>query len=108
MGKDSPSFTPHEDHRDGLIIINSEKIILTGRKLDQKVYRRHTGYPGGLKETSARQYMETRPEKIVREAILGMLPKTRLGDRVARRLKIYAGPVHPHAVQKPVEVHLNR
>lgn len=108
MGKDTPSFTPHEDHRDGLIIINSEKIVLTGRKLDQKVYRRHTGYPGGLREVSARRYMETRPQEIVREAILGMLPKTRLRDRMARRLKIYTGPAHPHAVQKPVEIHLNR
>ncbi len=108
MGKTSPDYTPHEDHRDGLIIINSEKVVLTGRKLDEKVYRRHTGYPGGLKEVTARRYMETRPQELVRNAILGMLPKTRLGDRMARRLKVYCGPTHPHAVQKPVEVRLDR
>lgn len=107
MGKNSPDYTPHEDHRDGLIIINSEKIVLTGRKLDAKVYRRHTGYPGGLKEITARRYMETRPQELVRNAIVGMLPKTRLGDRMARRLKVYNGPMHPHAVQKPVEVRLD-
>lgn len=100
-GKYSPSYTPHADHRDGLIIINSEKVLLTGRKLDQKVYRRHTGYPGGLKEISARKLMATNPQEVVREAIRGMLPKTRLGDRLARRLRIYAGPVHPHPMQEP-------
>lgn len=106
MGKDCPDFTPHEDHREGLIIINSEKIVLTGRKLDQKVFRRHTGYPGGLKEVPARRVMETKPQELIREAILGMLPKTRLGNRLARRLKVYNGPSHPHAVQKPLEVRL--
>lgn len=108
MGKDSPDFTPHEDHREGLIVVNSEKIILTGRKLDQKFYRRHSGYPGGLREVRARVYMETKPQEMVRLAIRGMLPKTRLGDRVARRLKVYAGPAHPHAVQKPEEARLGR
>lgn len=108
MGKDSPDFTPHEDHREGLIIINSEKIILTGRKLDQKVYRRHSGYPGGLKEVSARVYMESKPQEIVREAVRGMLPKTRLGDRIARRLKVYTGSTHPHTGQRPAEAHLGR
>ncbi|MGH9377199.1 MAG: 50S ribosomal protein L13 [Terriglobia bacterium] len=108
MGKDCADYTPHEDHRDGLIILNSEKIVLTGRKLENKVYRHHTGYPGGLKEISARKLMETHPEKIIREAIRGMLPKTRLGARMAARMKIYRGPAHPHAVQKPVEVNLGR
>ena len=108
MGKDSPDYTPHEDHREGVIVVNSDKIVLTGRKLDSKIYRRHTGYPGGLKEVTARRYMETKPQELVRDAIQGMLPKTRLGNQVARRLKIYAGPVHPHTVQKPEEVHLNR
>jgi large subunit ribosomal protein L13 len=102
MGKYSPNFTPHADHRDGVIIVNSEKVLLTGRKLDEKIYRRHTGYPGGLKEMSARTLMATRPQEAVREAIRGMLPKTRLGDRLARRLRIYRGPTHPHGVQKPV------
>ncbi|MGH9405906.1 MAG: 50S ribosomal protein L13 [Terriglobia bacterium] len=108
MGKDCPDFTPHEDHRDGLIIVNSEKVVLTGRKLDNKIYRRHTGYPGGLKEVSARKLSETNPGILLREAIRGMLPKTRLGARMAARLKIYRGPVHPHAVQKPLEARLTR
>ena len=100
-GKNSPDYTPHVEHRDGLIIVNAEKVRLTGRKLEQKVYRHHTGYPGGLKEISAREYLATKPEHMVREAILGMLPKTRLGDRMARRLKVYVGPTHPHAGQRP-------
>ncbi len=106
MGKDCPDFTPHEDHREGLIIINSEKVVLTGRKLDQKFFRRHTGYPGGLKEITARRVMETRPQALIREAILGMLPKTRMGNQLARRLKVYKGPSHSHAAQKPLEVRL--
>lgn len=107
-GKDSVNYTPHVEHRHGLIIINAEKIRLTGRKLDQKRYRHHTGYPGGLKEVSAREYLATKPERMVREAILGMLPKTRLGDRIARRLKVYVGSAHPHAGQKPGLVSLSR
>ena len=100
-GKDWPDFTPHVDHRDGLIIVNAEKVRLTGRKLDDKIYRHHTGYPGGLKEISARDYLAAKPERLVREAIVGMLPKTRLGDRMSTRLKVYAGPTHPHAGQRP-------
>jgi large subunit ribosomal protein L13 len=100
-GKTAADFTPHADHRDGVIIINAEKVRLTGNKLDQKVYRHYTGYPGGLREISARKVMATRPERILREAIRGMLPKTRLGDRMAVRLKIYTGADHPHGAQKP-------
>jgi large subunit ribosomal protein L13 len=100
-GKDCPDFTPYVEHRDGLIIINAEKVRLTGRKLDEKIYRYHTGYPGGLKETSARDYLAARPDKLVRQAIVGMLPKTRLGNRMSTRLKVYAGPTHPHAGQRP-------
>lgn len=107
-GKDRPDFTPHVDPRDGVIVINAEKVRLTGRKLDQKFYRHYTGYPGGLRETSARQVLETRPDRLVRDAILGMLPKTRLGDRMARRLKVYAGSAHPHAAQKPEQLSLDR
>ncbi|MGH9359641.1 MAG: 50S ribosomal protein L13 [Terriglobia bacterium] len=107
MGKDCSDYTPHEDHREGVIVVNSEKVVLTGRKLDSKVYRHHTGYPGGLKEVAARKIMETKPQQMLREAIRGMLPKTRIGDQVARRLRVYAGPVHPHSVQKPEEAHLN-
>ncbi len=108
MGKASPDYTPHEDHRDGLIIINSEKVLLTGRKMDQKIYRRHTGYPGGLKEISARQYLASRPTAMVWEAVRGMLPKSRLGDRMAARVRVYAGPSHPHEGQKPELANLKR
>jgi large subunit ribosomal protein L13 len=107
-GKANPDFTPHADHRDGVIVINAEKVRLTGKKLDQKMYRHYTGYPGGLRETSARHYLETKPERLVREAILGMLPKTRLGDRIAGRLKVYVGPTHPHTAQKPELLSLGR
>ena len=107
-GKSAADFTPHVDHRDGVIIINAEKIRLTGKKLDQKLYRHYTGYPGGLREISARKVMETRPERILREAIRGMLPKTRLGDRMAVRLKVYTGAEHPHSAQRPEAVTFNR
>jgi large subunit ribosomal protein L13 len=101
MGKNSPDYTPHTDHRDGVIVVNAEKIRLTGKKLDDKMYRHFSGYPGGLKEISARRYLETRPDRLVRDAIVGMLPKTRLGDRLAKRIKVYAGAAHPHQAQKP-------
>lgn len=106
IGKDFPDWAPSSDHREGIIIINAEKVRLTGRKLEQKFYRRYTGYPGGLKEVSARRLMETKPEELVREAILGMLPKSRLGNRLATRLKVYAGPVHPHQAQNPLPVRM--
>ena len=107
-GKDSPDYTPHQDHRSGLIIINAEKIRLTGKKLDDKVYRHTTGYPGGLKEITARKVFEKRPESLVREAILGMLPKNRWHDRLARRLKVYVGNTHPHSAQSPETLSLAR
>ena len=100
-GKDSPDYTPHADHRSGLIIVNAEKVRLTGKKLDDKIYRHTTGYPGGLKEVSARHVMETHPERLLREAIYGMLPKNTWRDRLDRRLKVYVGPQHPHAAQTP-------
>ena len=101
MGKNSPDYTPHSDHRDGVIVINAEKIRLTGNKLDDKMYRHYTGYPGGLREITARRYMETQPGRLVRDAIVGMLPKTRMGDRLAKRIKVYVGTAHPHQAQKP-------
>lgn len=107
-GKDSPDYTPHADHRSGLIIINAEKIRLTGKKLDQKLYRHTTGYPGGLKEITARQLSAAKPTALLREAIRGMLPKTRMGDRLAGRLKVYVGPTHPHAAQTPELLSLGR
>ncbi len=100
-GRSSPDYTPHVDHRDGIIIINAEKVSLTGKKLDDKAYRHYTGYPGGLKEISARQLLATHPERLIRDAVLGMLPKSRLGSRLAGRLKVYKGPAHPHAAQEP-------
>ena len=105
-GKDSPDYTPHADGRDGIIIVNAEKVRLTGRKLEQKVYRRYTGYPGGLREIGARELMEKRPESLIREAILGMLPKTRMGSRLSGRLRVYAGSQHPHQAQKPETITL--
>jgi large subunit ribosomal protein L13 len=106
IGKNSPDWTPHSDHREGIIVINAEKVRLTGRKLQQKVYRRYSGYPGGLKEISAQRLLETRPEQVIREAVLGMLPKSRLGSRLATRLRVYAGPNHPHQAQNPVPARL--
>ena len=108
MGKDSPDYSPHQDHRSGLIVINAEKIRLTGKKLDDKIYRHTTGYPGGLKEVTAREIFEKRPDGLIREAILGMLPKNRLHSRLARRLKVYAGSVHPHNAQSPEPLALAR
>lgn len=107
-GKSAADYTPHADHRDGIIIINAEKVRLTGRKLEQKMYRHYTGYPGGLREIAARDYLASKPERVIREAILGMLPKSRMGDRLATRLKVYAGPTHPHQAQKPEPVALER
>ena len=100
-GKARPDFTPHAEPRDGVIVVNAEKVRLTGKKLDEKMYRHFTGYPGGLREITARRYMETRPDRLVRDAIVGMLPKTRMGDRLAKRIKVYVGTAHPHQAQKP-------
>jgi large subunit ribosomal protein L13 len=108
MGKNSPDYTPHVDHRSGLIIINAEKIRLTGKKLDDKVYRHTTGYPGGLREITARKLFETQPERLLREAIYGMLPKNRWRDRLTKRLKVYVGSAHPHAGQSPQALSLAR
>jgi large subunit ribosomal protein L13 len=100
-GRAFPDYTPNVEHRDGLVIVNAEKVRLTGKKLDQKMYRHFTGYPGGLREVSARTLLMARPERLLREAIEGMLPKNRLGDRIAKRLKVYAGSSHPHTAQNP-------
>jgi large subunit ribosomal protein L13 len=101
MGKTKPSFTPFMDTGDHVIVLNAEKVKLTGRKEDTKVYRHFTGYPGGLVETSFRRVRAVRPARIVEEAISGMLPKTKLGKQMFRKLKVYAGDRHPHAAQKP-------
>ncbi len=101
MGKNKPSYTPFLDTGDHVIVINASKVRLTGRKEESKVYRHFTGYPGGLVETSFKRVRETRPTRIVEEAIRGMLPKTKLGKQMFRKLKVYAGDRHPHAAQKP-------
>ena len=102
MGKHKTTWVPSLDTGDHVIIVNAAKIKLTGGKENQKVYRRHTGYPGGLIETGARKMRETRPERMVELAVAGMLPKTKLGKQMYRKLKVYAGDQHPHQAQKPV------
>jgi len=101
QGKHKPSYTPYIDTGDHVVVVNAAKVRLTGRKENQKLYRRHSGYPGGLTETLARTVRETRPQRMVEEAIQGMLPKSKLGKQMYRKLQVYAGPKHPHDAQKP-------
>jgi large subunit ribosomal protein L13 len=101
MGKHKPSYTPFLDTGDHVIVINASKVVLKGAKLDDKLYRRHTGWPGGLKEISARDLLAKRPARLVELAIKGMLPKTKLGRAMGSKLKVYAGAEHPHGAQKP-------
>ena len=100
-GKHKPSYTPHVDTGDYVIIINADKVVFTGNKWAQKLYRWHTGYPGGLREVSAEKVRQRRPERIVEYAIRGMLPKTKLGRAMFRKLKIYTAGTHPHTAQRP-------
>jgi large subunit ribosomal protein L13 len=100
-GKTKPVYTPFLDTGDHVVVINAGKVALTGRKTEQKVYRRHTGYMGGLREVSAEKMLQTHPERLLEEAIKGMLPKTKLGKAMATKLKVYAGEQHPHQAQKP-------
>jgi large subunit ribosomal protein L13 len=100
-GKHNPMFTPHTDTGDWVIVINAEKIVLTGRKIDQKMYYRHSGYIGGLKQMTAKELLEKKPEELVRSAVKGMLPKNRLGRRLFKKLKVYTGNAHPHEAQQP-------
>lgn len=100
-GKGKPDWTPHVDCGDHVVVINAAKVRVTGRKLEQKVYRRHTGYPGGLKEVALGKLLLERPERVIQEAVHGMVPKGRLGRRMVTKLKVYRGPEHPHAAQKP-------
>jgi large subunit ribosomal protein L13 len=100
-GKHSPNFTPHADTGDWVIVINAEKITLTGRKMDQKTYYRHSGYIGGLKQITAKELLAKKPEEIVRSAVKGMLPKNKLGRRLFKKLKVYSGNAHPHEAQNP-------
>ncbi len=101
MGKHKPTYTPFLDTGDHVVIVNAEKIVMTGNKESQKVYRTHSGYPGGLKETGAVKMRANRPARILELAISGMLPKTKLGKQMYRKLKVYAGAKHPHQAQKP-------
>ena len=100
-GKHKPTFTPHIDGGDYVIIVNAEKVALTGKKWSQKMYYRHSGYPGGLKTRTATEMLDKQPQKIVEKAVRGMLPNGKLGDDMYRRLYVYVGPDHPHAAQKP-------
>ena len=100
-GKLKPQYTPHVDTGDFVIVVNAEKIQVTGSKLDQKMYYRHSGYPGGLKSRTLREQLERRPTEVLRKAVKGMLPKSRLARQQLTKLKIYAGPEHPHGPQNP-------
>lgn len=100
-GKHKPIYTPHVDTGDFVIVINAEKIGVTGDKLDQKTYYQYSGYPGGLKERTLRTQLQRAPERVIEAAVRGMLPKTTLGRAMFRKLKVYAGPTHPHAAQQP-------
>ena len=100
-GKDNPQYTPFIDTGDHVVVVNAAKVKLTGRKEDQKIYRQHSGYEGGLREERARIVRQKHPERLIEEAVRGMLPKTKLGEAMYRKLKVYAGPDHPHSAQKP-------
>ena len=100
-GKHKPQFTPHVDTGDFVIVINAEKVVLTGKKLEQKLYRRYSGYPGGLNSQPASRVLERDPDRVIRHAVKGMLPKNRLSRQIIKKLKVYAGPEHPHQAQLP-------
>jgi large subunit ribosomal protein L13 len=105
-GKRKPTYTPHIDVGDFVVVVNAEKIAVTGNKLETKRYYRHSGYPGGLKSRTLGQMLERRPEEVIRHAVKGMLPRNRLARKQLTKLKIYAGPDHPHAAQKPTKLEI--
>jgi large subunit ribosomal protein L13 len=105
-GKHKPTYTPHVDTGDFIVVVNAGKVSLTGRKLKNKTYYRYTGYPGGIKEMSAEKLLAKKPTEMIRMAVKGMLPKNSLGRQMLRKLKVYAGPNHPHKAQKPVSLEL--
>ena len=105
-GKNKPVFTPHVDTGDFVVVINADKVNLTGKKLLQKVYYRHSGYIGGLKTMTANEMLEKKPEEIIRHAVKGMLPKNRLGRQMLKKLKVYKGTDHPHEAQQPIPLAL--
>lgn len=100
-GKHKPEFAPHMDNGDFIVVVNAEKIRVTGKKLDDKIYYRHTGYMGGMKETALKDMLAKKPEEVLRIAVKGMLPKNRLSRQLIKKLKIYTGPEHPHEAQEP-------
>ncbi|MBX9603144.1 MAG: 50S ribosomal protein L13 [Bryobacteraceae bacterium] len=102
MGKHKPSYTPYIDTGDHVVVVNASRVVLTGNKEEQKMYRWHSGYPGGLKEVQARKMRAARPAQMLEHAISGMLPKSKMGKQMYRKLKVYAGDRHPHQAQKPV------
>ena len=101
QGKHKPAYTAHTDTGDFVVVVNAEKVVLTGRKLDQKSYHNYSGHPGGLRSVTARQQLATHPERVLRAAVQGMVPRNRLGRAMLSKLKVYAGPEHPHCAQKP-------
>ena len=103
-GKGKPAYTPHVDTGDFVVVVNAEKVAVTGNKLDDKRYYRHSGYPGGLRSRTLREQLDRRPEEVIRKAVKGMLPRNRLSRAQLRKLKIYAGPEHPHTAQSPKEL----
>jgi large subunit ribosomal protein L13 len=105
-GKDKPTFAPNRDDGDFVVVVNASKIKVTGRKLEQKMYHRHSGYPGGLRTTNLAHELAKRPERVIELAVRGMLPRTNLGEHIIKKLKVYAGPDHPHAAQQPQPWHL--
>jgi large subunit ribosomal protein L13 len=106
-GKTKAQYTPHVDTGDFVVVVNAEKVVVTGKKAIQKVYYRHSGYPGGLKTLTYEEMLEKKPEEIIRKAVAGMMPKTRLGRQQLRKLKVYAGPEHPHRAQAPETYEVN-
>jgi len=105
-GKNKPTYTPHLDTGDFVIVVNAGKVTLTGKKMKDKIYYHHTGYPGGIKEMNAEKLLARKPTEMIRMAVKGMLPKTSLGRQMLRKLKIYSGPNHPHEAQKPISLEL--
>ncbi len=105
-GKDKPQYTPHVDTGDFVVVVNAEKIAVTGKKLDDKIYYRHSGYPGGIRQRTLREELERRPTEVIRKAVKGMLPRNRLGRAQLTKLKVYAGPDHPHEAQSPTPLKL--
>ncbi len=105
-GKTKPTYTPHIDTGDFIVVVNAEKVALTGKKMKDKIYYRHTGYPGGIREISAEKLLAKKPTELIRKAVKGMIPKNSLGRQMLSKLKVYAGPNHPHEAQKPASLEI--